>query len=166
MKVKCEHEVLSFHYPYHKELKKEVIEYLKDHTDVQNRETNIKALMTQWNISTPQIERLKEFALSNLRFFKSLDKKFTFIFNDFWANIYSKNDYAIPHIHNPYPYAFVYFLSSKRNHSPLIFSYDKKKIIPEEGKFILFPGVLIHEVPKNKYEEKRITLAGNIGVKI
>jgi len=163
MKVKCELDVFSFHYPYHKELKKEVIDYLEKYPFKDKEPNNVKATMTDWNITTPQIEKLKSFTISNLVFFDYVKKiGGNYFFQDFWAIIYHKNDLTLPHDHNPSNFSFVYFLDTKKYQSPLLFSYNKEKIVPEEGKFVIFPSVLVHEVPKNKYDEKRITLAGNI----
>jgi hypothetical protein len=160
MKVKSEVDVLILHYPYHKELKQEVCHYLKNQKDCQNKSTNVKATMTDWSITTPQIEKLKPFIISNIQTFLFPTKGY--IFNNFWANIYYKGDYTIEHDHIPNAYSFVYFLDVKKYHPPLIFSFDKKKIYPEDGKIVIFPSILKHSVPKNKYEETRITLAGNI----
>ena len=164
MKVKCELDVLSFYYPYHKELKEEILKYLQNYPDKQNKSTNVKATMTEWNITTPQIEILKSFILSNIFLFNPMLKTCEFKFDSFWANIYDKGEYTISHDHLPCYFSFVYFLQSKIYYPPLIFSDTKKKILPKEGNFIIFPSIIKHEVPKHKYNKKRITLAGNIDI--
>jgi hypothetical protein len=162
MKVKCEFDVLSFYYPYHKELKKEVLNYLHNYQDKQNKSTNVKATMTEWNFTTPQIEKLKKFVYSNLIFFVSEECIKRAYFSDFWANIYNEGDYTVPHDHLTNCFSFVYFLQSKIYHSPLIFSDSKKRVVPKEGNFLIFSSSIVHEVPKHKHKENRITLAGNI----
>jgi hypothetical protein len=163
MKVKCELDVISFYYPYHKELKKEVCEYLKKCQYNHGKNTNVKAAITDWDITTPQIEKLKTFMISNISMFGlKMPNRFNFLFESFWANVYEKGDFAESHTHAPCFLSSIYFLSIKRNYSPLIFSDSKTKITPEEGKFLLFPSIMKHEVPKHKHDEKRITLAGNI----
>jgi len=164
MKIKTDIDIFSFNYPYHKKLKQSTLKFLENYPDVQDRKTNVKAKMTEWNISSPQIEELKEFILSNVNFLYPYTVNYQMNIHDFWANIYEKEDYAIDHAHLPYSFSFVYFLSCKNNHPPLIFTFSKKRINPVEGSIVLFPSILKHHVPKNKLTEKRIVLAGNIKV--
>ena len=57
-------------------------------------------------------------------------------------------------------FSFVYFVKTPKGSSPLIFTNSGKRIKAEEGKIVIFPGRLLHHVPKNKCEG-RMTLAGN-----
>ena len=88
----------------------------------------------------------------------------TYKCTDFWVNVYSKGEYAVPHAHEPALYSFAYFLNSKWYDSPLIFSDSGKKIRPKEGKFVVFPSYLKHHVPKHRYDHNRITISGNFTV--
>jgi hypothetical protein len=164
MKIKTDIDIFSFKYPYHKELKQSTLKFLENYPDVHDKKTNVKAKMTEWNISTPQIEELKKFILSNIILLYPYMINYPMTIHNFWANIYEKEDYTIDHDHFPYSFSFVYFLSCKNNHPPLIFTYSKKRINPVEGSMILFPSILKHHVPKNKLTEKRIVLAGNIKI--
>jgi len=154
--------ILVLDYPNHKELKKELISVLENYKDVQNKETNVKATMTEWNISSAQIEYLKMFVLSHAN--KMLWHNPSCQYQEFWANIYRKGDHAIWHSHVPDHLAMVYFLKSKRYYSPLCFqSFGfNKRIFPKEGRLVIFPAHLKHKVPKHKYNGTRITLAANM----
>ena len=154
--------ILILDYPNHKELKEEILPVLKNYKDVQNKETNVKATMTEWHISSLQIEYLKMFTLSHANKFLWHNPNCQFL--DFWANIYRKGEYAIWHDHVPDHLAMVYFLKSKRYYSPLCFqSFGfNKRIFPKEGRLVIFPAHLKHNVPEHKYNGTRITLAGNI----
>ena len=154
--------ILILDYPNHKELKEEILPVLKNYKDVQNKETNVKATMTEWHISSLQIEYLKMFTLSHANKFLWHNPNCQFL--DFWANIYRKGEHAIWHDHVPDHLAMVYFLKSKRYYSPLCFqSFGcNKRIFPKEGRLVIFPAHLKHNVPEHKYNGTRITLAGNI----
>ena len=74
---------------------------------------------------------------------------------------YDKGDYTQTHHHSFVLYAFVYFIKTPKGSSPLVFTKSGKKIKAEEGKVVIFPGVLRHHVPKNRCDD-RIIVAGNV----
>ena len=165
MRIKDYAEVIVGDYPFANQLYDELVPILEKHPDKQNRKTNVKAVMTDWYITTPQIERLKKFILNEVscKFPTSAigDEGLTPIFRDFWANIYHKGDYSEPHVHTPSAYSFVYFLKSKWFYSPLFFTSSMQKVRSRMGSFVIFPSYLRHHVPKHRYNESRITLSGN-----
>ena len=83
---------------------------------------------------------------------------------NFWANVYEKGDYAQSHCHKPNDFSFAYFVKSKWYYPPLIFTYSGKRIRPKEGTFVAFPAYLMHHVPKQRYNDTRITLSGNFKI--
>ena len=162
-------------YPFHKELKEEVVPLLENHPDEMNRRSNVKATMTNysWGFEnkSKRLQRFQECMLAEAQ----PHKNYTFLLKgyrptpslfvkDFWANIYYKGDYAIPHDHTELlmGFSFAYFLKSKWYHSPFIFTDSKKKIKPKEGTYVIFPSHMKHHVPHNRFKETRITLSGNI----
>ena len=178
--VKSDNSVIRGEYPFHKELKEELLPLLKNYPDQQNRSTNVQATMTDWDWhrDNPRIKRLKECiiaeAYSHVNCKKiACDKaqiSFKLIVDEFWANIYNKGDYTLSHDHvNPTGYqagfGFVYFLKAKWYHPSFIFTDSGKKIRPKEGTYIIFPNHLMHHVPKNRFKETRITLSGNLTIK-
>jgi len=80
-----------------------------------------------------------------------------------WLAKYNKGDYTLKHWHYPSTLSFVYFVKSPKGSSPLVFSNSGKKVKPEEGKVVIFPGNMWHHVPKNNCND-RITLAGNFSI--
>jgi hypothetical protein len=158
-------DVFWINYPRHNFLKEEVVEYLETFVDVQNKQTNVKATMTDWNINSHEISNLKNYIIDFLNskypFVLARNKKFQF--NSFWGNIYRKDEFALEHNHLFNTFSIVYFLKVKRSDSPLIFLPSHTKITPNEGSFIIFPSYLNHKVPKhNSKDSVRITLSGNI----
>ena len=142
-------------YVGHWSLKRDLVRFLHNHHDVQNRETNVKATMTDWmmNKNSQPVDELKKFMLSSTNSEKVVD---------FWANVYRRGDYAIEHDHIPHKYSVVYFLKSEPNFSPLIFDSESSIVKPLEGRVVIFPGSLKHSVPVHFSDETRITLAANI----
>ena len=142
-------------YVGHWSLKRDLVRFLENHHDVQNRETNVKATMTDWimNRNSKPIDDFKKFILSYTN---------TKTVTDFWANIYRKGDYTIKHDHIPHKYSVVYFLKSQLNFSPLIFDSEPSIVKPLEGRVVIFPGTLRHSVPVHFSDETRITLAANL----
>ena len=81
---------------------------------------------------------------------------------NFWAMVYKKGDYAQSHNHRPCSYSFAYFVKSKWYHPPLVFDDSGYKVRPKEGRFVVFPAYLNHHVPKNRFNEDRVTVSGNL----
>ncbi len=165
MKIKNDVEVIVGDYPFANQLYDELVPILEKHPDKQDRKTNVKATMTDWYITTPQMAKLRKFLLNEVscKFSTNVigDEGLTPIFRDFWANIYHKGDYTDPHTHTPAAYSLVYFLKSKWFYSPLFFTSSRQKVRPRMGSFVIFPSYLRHCVPKHRYNESRITLIGN-----
>ena len=171
MKVKSRYDIIIGEYPFHKELKKEIVPLLEKYPDQPNINSNVKATHTEWdwNPNSSRIKRLKDIictqACSWCKFHFTGEKNPALYFTNFWANVYRKGDYANPHDHLPTFYSFVYFLKTKWYDSPLVMTDFKEKIRPKEGRYVIFPGHLRHHVPKHRYKDVRITLSGNLLIK-
>ena len=167
MNVKSTSDVYVGEYPFNDNLKDELVPILENYKDIQDRKSNVKAAMTEWKVTTPQIERLKRYVENEMHKFSpnsmSQDgKEMVLRWKDFWGNGYRKGDYTQIHHHKPSVFSFVYFLKTKWYYSSLMFTDFGEKVRPKEGKFVVFPGHLLHSVPKHRYNETRITLSGNL----
>jgi Rps23 Pro-64 3,4-dihydroxylase Tpa1-like proline 4-hydroxylase len=155
-------------YPFAKDLKEELSPMLENYPDKQDRKTNVKATMTEWDIKSPQINKFKVYILNELNKFlgtktaNAFKVRYQLRYINCWANIYNKGDYTIKHDHFPCYWSFVYFLETKWYHSSLKFSDSGKGIRPKEGRFVFFPGYVWHHVNEHKFKEQRITLSGNL----
>ena len=180
--VKSDSVVIEGEYPFHEELKEELLPLLENYPDQQDRSTNVQATMTEWKWQEDnrRVKRLKKYICAETccpktcndiynRYKESDNSGFPFEFEceEFWANIYNKRDYTHPHVHTGYKFGFgfVYFLKTKWYHPSLVFSESGKKMKPKEGTYIIFPKNLMHHVPKNRFDETRITLSGNLIIK-
>ena len=170
IEIKSKSNVHVGEYPFHDKIKSELLLVLEKYLDRQSRDSNVYATMTEWRITSPQIERLKTYVVSEI--YKYLPNSMVqkgenmdVLWRDFWANIYRKGDYDKRHHHKPSVFSFVYFLKTKWYDSPLVFTDFGEKIRPQEGRFVIFPGFIMHKVPKHRYNESRITLSGNLHYK-
>ena len=173
--IASEYPVIVGEYPFHKQLKEELVPLLENHRDEMGKRTNVKATMTNyhWGLDTKskRLQRFQDCILAeaqnhkNYRDLTVASPHLPALFvKDFWANIYYKGDYAHSHDHTEFlmGFSFAYFLKSNWYHSPFIFTDSGKKIKPKEGTYVLFPSHMRHHVPKNRFNETRITLSGNI----
>tara|TARA_X000000368_G_scaffold214444_1_gene169400 strand:+ start:254 stop:802 length:549 start_codon:yes stop_codon:yes gene_type:complete len=175
--VKSDNAIIVGEYPFHKELKEELLPLLENYPDQHDRSTNVKATMTEWEWQKDnrRVKRLKECACAELRHhpmvhqigYQRYRKPSMINFKEFWANVYRKGDYTQSHDHLGYQttFGFVYFLKTKWYHPPFTFSESGKKMKPKEGTYLIFPGYLKHHVLKNRFDETRITLSGNMLIK-
>jgi len=132
--------------------------------DVQNKETNVRASMTDWYMHEHDIDfaNLAEFAVS-VGNDNSPSKVFLMPY-DCWSASYSKGDYTIPHEHWPSIWSWVYNLECCDQCSPLTFDDASQSISPLRGTMIMFPGWVKHSVAKQQCDHKRIIIAGNLGL--
>ena len=147
-------------YQFADSLNKEVLHQLKYATNM--GQTNVKASMFtgfNWLPDNRKFLNFKSFIHAEIK--KHYDLYCEVTTFDFWANVYKKGDYAVNHEHVPVHLSFVYFVKAKWYDSPLIFTDSGKKIRPKEGRYVIFPGYLLHSVPMHRYNHDRITLSGN-----
>ena len=172
MNVEQSCNILIGNYLYQNELRDEVLSLLEKTNSIPRDHSNVKAFHTDWDWEPENniIKNFKSFILSELQKFYRIAFKdgtsYPIICKNFWANVYSKGDYANTHNHIPFHYSFAYFLKSEEHYSPLVFTESEKKVPPKEGRFDVFPSHYKHHVPEHKFNDTRITLSGNFYVQI
>ena len=167
--VRHEARVLIGDYPFSDSLNKEVLSLLESGSYENIGHTNVKgSIHTEWHWGPDNIKfrNLKGFIREEAeRFFKpgarSGGKRDWLTIAAFWANVYKKGDYAQSHSHKPHSFSFAYFVKAKWYDSPLILTDSGKRVRPKEGRYVIFPGYLMHHVPKHRFNDERITLSGN-----
>ena len=170
VEIKSKSTIMIEDYPFHEDLKDDMVSVLENYPDKQEWKTNVKATMTEWKwqLDNPRVIRLKEsvtrlvndfiFTDSDSDFRETWDLRWT----DFWGNVYRKGEYTKSHHHLPSTFSFVYFLKSQWNDSPLVFSDFGHTIRPKQGRYVIFPSHLRHHVPPQKSKNIRMTLSGNM----
>ena len=174
MKVNHYAKVLVGDYQFADRVKEQVLSSLKTCNPIPQDNSNVKASVhTEWDWEPDNIafRNLKGFIREEVeRFFKpgaqSDGGRSPLICANFWANVYEKGDYAQSHCHKPYDFSFAYFVKSKWYYPSLVFTDSGKRIRPKEGRFVAFPSYLKHHVPKHRYNDTRITLSGNLVLKL
>ena len=163
--VKSDEEIFVGVHPHHIDLNKKIIEESKSFPFVMGQKnhdgsiSNVRAPKTSpARITSRSIELVYGWIeiLLNQRY-----KNWNFQVYASWLAKYSKDQHTVRHHHIPASFSFVYFVKSPKGSSPLILTTSRKRIKPDEGKVVIFPGSMVHHVPKNKCDG-RITLAGNI----
>ena len=155
-------------YPFHKELKEEIVPLLEKYPDQPNINSNVKATHTEWDWGRDiaSVKKFRKYILNEVPIPISRGgATYSLYCRDFWGNIYRKNDYTDDHNHSPYYMSFVYFLKATWYNSSLVFTHYGQKIRPREGKYVIFPSHLQHHVPKHRFRKSRITLSGNLNFK-
>lgn len=130
--------------------------------DQQNRSTNVKADMTEWQSFFPDWKELSRDIVSNHLIELVGNIEATWIVHSLWGVNYRKGDYTIFHDHSPSTFSFCYYVKVDKGSSPLVFSDIDYKYFPEESNLIIFPSHLKHGVPSHLSDGERIVISGNI----
>jgi len=154
---------LSLHH-----LHKDMADIIRSHKHEEARKTNVKAWMTNWFLHK-QYESVNEVCNKAIDIIRTvtikdqkgtLEKFFTF---DCWGAIYDQHHHTLPHTHGPALWSWCYYIQVPENAPPLYFREAKLKVFPKSDELVIFPGHVIHEVPKaSDMIGERIVLAGNI----
>ena len=130
--------------------------------DKQNRLTNVKADMTEWQTFFPQWKDLScDIVGNHLRKLVG-EIEATWIVHSLWGINYKKGDHTIFHDHSPSTFSFSYYVRASKKSSPLIFSDIDYELLPKENDLIIFPSHLKHGVPSQISDSERIVISGNI----
>jgi hypothetical protein len=137
-------------------------------THPQTTESNVKAnYMSPWHSHTinPKLKPLTEVAVAVGReVSKMLSANLAalnmdLIVTDCWGVIYEHANYTQRHNHYPSDLSCVFYLEASDDSAALIVG-DKLHIKPKPGLMVMFPGILVHEVPKT--EGRRLVVAMNL----
>ena len=130
--------------------------------DQQNRLTNVKADMTEWQSFFPEWKDLSRDIVENHLIKLVGEIEATWIVHSLWGVSYKKGDHTIFHDHSPSTFSFCYYVRVSKGSSPLVFSDIDYKYFPEENNLIIFPSHLKHGVPSQLHDGQRIVISGNI----
>ena len=144
-------------------LQESMIRIIKEQGDFQERNTNVKADMTEWYMHKThtcfQWVCNKALTLAERHNPHKVDMEVY----DCWGAVYREGEYTKEHDHWPCLWSFVFYVDSCENCSPLVFpTGNNHKVLPKTGNLILFPSWILHSVPPQKCNHERIMIAGNI----
>ena len=147
------------------------VEQILSRGDKQERKTNIKAQMTEWNVREPEWYSLCKDIIDNHIIFLSGEIDVRWKVVNVWGASYKKGDWTKNHAHRPCTFSFCYYPKADiRDSSPLCFpelKAEKKghlgyRVKPRTGQLVIFPSHLVHGVPLQKENRGRVVIAGNI----
>lgn len=140
-----------------------LVELILAQGDRKNRQTNVKADMTDWNMTThapfKQITDRVEDIVKEWFWTRAGVQLLTNV-SACWGAVYHKGDYTVPHAHLPDSYSFVYYPKVDPGCSPLMFkgyTYE-----PKTGYGVIFPSYLDHMVKPETNDSIRVVVAGNL----
>jgi len=126
-----------------------------------------------------------EETMAEVKKFLTVDDDVTFRVATAWVNFNAKGDYNIKHVHGNSFFSGVYYVKipedgglirlSDPNPVRVCFHVPYKElgphncfsheVEPEEGRLVIFPGYVPHEVTPNMSNEERCSIAFNLGVR-
>ena len=157
-------------------IKNTIIKTIKDGGDKQNRGSNVKACMTDWNMQAePGFAELeKEIAgiinyLPTLPPYRMINNVGTstehMIITSMWGMLYKKNDYTKVHHHWPAVYSGVFYLEIPKDYAGTLFFPDlEHHIEPIKGQLVVFSGSTRHGVETIKSNGERLAVSFNYRV--
>lgn len=147
---------------------KQIKKVIDKQGDRQNHKTNVKAQMTEWNMSHEQgFKQLADIAI-NIAKKVSLNKynrDVNFKLTNLWGMKYKSGELARAHDHWPALWSFAYYLNAPKD-APGLFFPDmgeqggERKLEP--GLLIMFEGHIKHAVRQAKYKGYRYVVSGNL----
>jgi hypothetical protein len=149
---------------------------IENSVDPHNKSTNVKAKMTDWNLSVdyPPFHDLGKDICENyvydylLSVYGNYDDvtKQKLIVSDMWGIVYEGNsqDHAVTHSHHWWNVSFVYYVDVGNDTSPLVFDDYNLEVKPKNSMLVLFDARAKHHVLPYKGKDPRVVIAGNIEV--
>ena len=136
-------------------------QYRIEHSE--NHETNVKCnWRSDWMVQTDKrFSEFNEWILEACSFVCQyhLNTQVNFSIANEWLMVYEKGDYAIPHDHFPFCLSVIYYVDCDENAAPVVFE-NQLEVLPENGKLIIFPSSVSHEVKQT--EGKRVVVSMNL----
>jgi hypothetical protein len=138
--------------------------------DKQNKETNVKADMTYWQMHN-KFNSFKELLLiiakekiDNLQSLKLIQGgKISLHCQDMWGAVYNKGDFTKEHNHIGSTFSFTYYVEVPQGSAPIVFTKPgMMQITPKKGTLLIWDSNYLHMVPEQQIDKPRIVIAGNI----
>jgi len=147
------------------EMNRQIIEVIEAQGDRQNQSTNVKADMTEWNMSNePGFNKLAEI-IKTLSIKASQDKygrPINPFIKSMWGLKYKSGEFATPHHHWPSHWACVYYVNPPKDAPGIYFTDYNEEIEIEHGVLYMFEGHVKHEVKAKEFEGTRYCVSTNI----
>mgnify|MGYP003129751164 CR=1 FL=1 len=172
------HNLLKMDEEYIQPLHNKLLDIIINTGDKQNKSSNVKADMTDWDMHTKyedfetlgkivKVLLVQDTLPTNKN--EPIETKHKYNIREMWGAVYRKGNYTIKHWHWPCTWSFGYYLKTSENTPPIVFNNvvrDTKigslNYYPKIGDLVMFPSEIYHEVPIQETNEERIMIAGNL----
>ena len=166
-------DIFTAHLTLDPAIKDTIIKTIKDSGDKQNRKTNVKADMTNWNMQEESgFRELEQEIASVIKYIPSITRP-----NDhsdhpmeiktMWGLCYKKNDYTDVHDHWPSIWSGTFYLDIPTDYAGTLFfpelEYD---IEPVTGQLVIFRGATLHGVKTIQSNSDRIAISFNYSSRV
>ena len=155
----------SYNYPKAEKLNPILHEIVIDLTEDSEHPNSMGALMSNpYDFTVKEFDIIVEYVKEVLGSLKDAPhpyKSNPLKLVEVWGQYYKEGAYQISHYHVHSDWAFVYYINTPEGASPLVFDKSEKEGYSTAGEVVIFPGWLIHHVPKNKGEGRSV-LSGNL----
>ncbi len=158
-----------FHYvpPTYSEINEKLIPLFQQYKE-ENPESIRTNVVTTWRSgwfvqNDPRFKFFVDWIITQCKYIciNHLYKHFEFFCLNMWLMQYEGGDHAQPHDHFPNSFSCVYYIDVEEGCSPIIFE-GELEINPKPGMVVIFPSILMHEVPKT--DKKRMVISMNFSV--
>ena len=149
-------------------IKDTIIRTIKEGGDKQNRRSNVKAIMTDWQMQKePGFVELEKEITSIINY---LPEIFTpqsgFIgsmaIESIWGLLYKKNDYCTVHNHWPSVWSGTFYLDIPTDYAGTLFFPElEHHIEPVTGQLVIFSGTTRHGVKTFQSNGERLAVSFN-----
>ena len=168
-------DIFTAHLTLDPAIKDTIIKTIKDSGDKQNRKTNVKADMTNWNMQEePGFRELEQEIDSIINYLPEImrDKNpylgtFPMEVGNMWGLCYKKNDYTDVHDHWPFVWSGSFYLDIPTDYAGTLFfpelEYD---IEPVTGQLVIFRGAILHGVKTIQSNSDRIAISFNYSSRV
>jgi hypothetical protein len=153
-------------------IKDTIIRTIKDGGDKQNRQTNVKATMTDWNMEKePGFVELEQEINSIINYLPNIliDYRSAHAgsyppmeIDNMWGLCYKKNDFTKVHTHWPATWSGVFYLDIPTDYAGTLFFPElEHNIEPISGQLVIFSGTTKHGVKTFRSTGERLAVSFN-----
>lgn len=152
-------------------IKDTIIRTIKDGGDKQNRQTNVKAIMTDYSMQEePGFVELEKEISSIINYLPEITRSrhaqarnpVPMEICHMWGMVYKKNDYTAIHDHWPSIWSGSYYLDIPTDYAGTLFFPElEHNIEPKTGQLVIFNGSTLHGVKTIQSNGERSVVSFN-----
>ena len=167
-------DIFTAHLKLDSTIKDTIIRTIRDGGDKQNRKTNVKATMTNWDMQKePGFAELEKELTSIINYLPEIPNHYgsgspaAMEIDGMWGLLYKKNDYTDVHSHWPAVWSGVLYLDIPTDYAGTLFFPElEHNIEPVTGQLVIFRGSTMHGVKTFQSNGERLAVSFNYNTTI